>query len=138
MILRFRDGRVLASGRVTKFGSTVRAVGPSGKARYTVSLQVAGARLPDGTYQNEYLDVVAWQKDAVRMPALEAGDVVFLTGTMRSGVYADARGEEKTAEVCVVGSTDGIFPAPPGREKTVSDGLDAAFSGLTDGSEAPP
>lgn len=94
MRLTMKDGRTIATGRVTKKGLEKKSIGSShDKASFSIDCGSFKDEL--GNWQHDYLECMAWDRDIDNIPELCPQDRVIVTGKMERREYEDKNGETR-------------------------------------------
>lgn len=101
MRLTMKDGRTIATGRVTKKGIEKRSVGSSHE-KASFSIDCGSSKDELGNWQHDYLECMAWDKDIDNIPELCPQDRVIVTGKLERREYEDKNGETRVSTECRV------------------------------------
>lgn len=101
MILRFKDGTVVASGKLRKDPVKFRRVGSKDSALAEFGVLVKNERRADGTYDSEWLDCKAWYGLAEACAFLRPSSAVMISGKLETRSFAGRDGMEKSRTECV-------------------------------------
>ncbi len=126
MILKFKSGTAIATGRVTKGGSSFQKVGAKGTSLWSASVQVEETKNEDGTWHRHYITIKAWRRKADAMPALPEGACVIVTGSFGVDSYPAADGTQRERETITIEDYDVCIPmpgfAPSDAYRSIQDG----------------
>ena len=81
----------LPRSRGVEFRQTQR-----GRTFAKFSVRAGSQRLDDGTYQDDWINCVAWGETAQLCNGIQPGDSVLVAGTVRKNTYTGRDGEEHT------------------------------------------
>jgi len=98
MILKYKNGACIASGRATKNGSEVKYIGTKQTAKFEFSLKVDSEKQPDGSWKPQWLNCALWGDQAEEQPGIAGGDMVFVCGKVESREWEGRDGEIRHSE----------------------------------------